>query len=100
MTAATARIARVIADSGEVYPMGPLFQESLYFAITPSADVKTLQRELALAYEGLAQERGITKELAAALRDCLAYLENDVPLPNYADAEKASARAALSKVPQ
>lgn len=38
-----------------------------HFAIPPSNDVSTLQQELALAYEGFARERGITKELAAAM---------------------------------
>lgn len=36
-------------------------------------------------------------ELLTALQACLAYLENDVPLPNYGDAEKRAARAAIAK---
>lgn len=40
-----------------------------HFAISPSTDVATLQRELALAYEGLERERAITKEQGEHIKE-------------------------------
>ena len=106
-------IANTIAASGEVYPMEPVFQDRSSFAIPPSTDVKTLRRELALAYEGLARERGVTKEqgglineLERALRDVIGwvpgreYWHTDGPGDAVLTARAVLARAALKKVPQ
>lgn len=81
------------------------------FAIPPSSDVATLQRELNDAYEGFTRERGITKELAAqrdellvALKDLLAVYQAmgnpRGPKEIIAEAAITKATTALSKVQQ
>ena len=52
-------------------------------------DAQTLSANVALI--------SAAPDLLVALQACLAYLENDVPLPNYCDAEKRVARAAIAK---
>jgi hypothetical protein len=64
-----------------------------HFAIPPSNDIATLRQELALAYEGLERERGIAKELAAALKYARRFLKDREHATAFVD-------AALSKVQQ
>jgi len=93
-------------------PLTPMPEEA-DFAIAPSTDAKTLQRELAIAYEGLVRERVITKEqgerikeLERALRDLISWVpgrecwHSDAPGDAVLTARSVLARAALSKVPQ
>jgi len=102
----TPTIANTIAASGEVYPMEPVFQERPRFAIPPSTDVKTLQAELDIALSMLVRERGVVKELAAALQglmdeyDAASRSDNGPGWDAEAQAQMIAARAALSRVPQ
>lgn len=98
-------------------PFTPM-PEKPRFAIPPSTDVKTLQAELDIALSMLVRERGVVKELAAALRGYLDYHTKPagvnaatiIDKPSFAnlmaEIEKKgeglaeAARAALSRVPQ
>jgi len=98
-------------------PLTPMPEESS-FAVPPSTDVKTLRRELALAYEGLARERGVRKEQGERIKEqATALILAEAALADIGDADREpgddvawcearaaqalpAVRAALKKVPQ
>lgn len=68
------------------------------FAIPPSSDVATLQRELSFAFEMLVRARELTKELSEALGGLMDLECRGRIMPT--GKEWDAARAALMKVPQ
>lgn len=107
MTPANTHIARVLADTNEVFPMEPVFQERSEqprFAMPPSNNVETLQRQLNIAFDMVVYERQARKaqdELLVEFVDALRLLwEASQGLSDEEIAARINARNLLAKVPQ